>query len=80
MPCANRMTTPVAIDEAQIEGRYAPLRAAGRVHHHDAAELRHARQAPGTEGQHVRLGGIDVIDHDVEMHLLRRLGSGQCGC
>ena len=25
MPSANRMTTPVAVDEAQIEGRYAPL-------------------------------------------------------
>jgi hypothetical protein len=24
MPSANRMTTPVAVDEAQIEGRYAP--------------------------------------------------------
>ena len=25
MPSANRMTTPVAVDEAEIEGRYAPL-------------------------------------------------------
>jgi hypothetical protein len=25
MPSANRMTTPVAVDEAQIEGRYAPV-------------------------------------------------------
>ena len=25
MPSANRMTTPVAVDEAQIEGRYARL-------------------------------------------------------
>ena len=25
MPSANRMTTPVAVNEAQIEGRYAPL-------------------------------------------------------
>ena len=25
MPSANRMTTPVALDEAEIEGRYAPL-------------------------------------------------------
>ena len=25
MPSTNRMTTPVAVDEAQIEGRYAPL-------------------------------------------------------
>ncbi len=25
MPSASRMTTPVAVDEAQIEGRYAPL-------------------------------------------------------
>jgi hypothetical protein len=25
MPSANRMTTPVAVDEAQIEGRYALL-------------------------------------------------------
>ena len=25
MPSANRMTTPVAIDEPEIEGRYAPL-------------------------------------------------------
>ena len=25
MPSANRTTTPVAMDEPQIEGRYAPL-------------------------------------------------------
>ena len=25
MPSANRMTTPVAIDQPEIEGRYAPL-------------------------------------------------------
>jgi hypothetical protein len=25
VPSANRMSTPVAVDEAQIEGRYAPL-------------------------------------------------------
>jgi hypothetical protein len=25
MPSANRLTTPTAVDEAQIEGRYAPL-------------------------------------------------------
>lgn len=25
MPSANRMTTPVAVDEPEIEGRYAPL-------------------------------------------------------
>jgi hypothetical protein len=25
MPSANRMTTPVSLDEEQIEGRYAPL-------------------------------------------------------
>jgi hypothetical protein len=25
MPSANRMTTPVAVDEKEIEGRYAPL-------------------------------------------------------
>jgi len=30
-----------------------------------------ARQPPGTQCQHPRLGGVDVVDHDVEMDLLR---------
>jgi hypothetical protein len=30
-----------------------------------------ARQPPGTQRQHARLGGVYVVDHDVEMHLLR---------
>ena len=29
------------------------------------------RQAPRSQGQHARPGGFDVIDHDVEVHLLR---------
>jgi hypothetical protein len=30
-----------------------------------------APQAPGTQGQDARLGGFEVIDHDIEVHLLR---------
>ena len=29
-----------------------------------------AGQRPGSQPQHPRCGGLDVIDHDVEMHLL----------
>src|SRR6185295_5491330 len=49
---------------------YEAERMPGRVRIYPGAAVP-ARQPPGTERQHARLGGGDVVDHDVEMDLLR---------
>src|SRR5262249_42340319 len=55
--------------------RYEAERVPGRVGVAPPAALP-AGQPAGAQRQHLRLGGIDVVDHDVEMHLLRPAGVG----
>ena len=33
-------------------------------------------ERPGAEGDHGRIGRRQVVDHDVEVHLLRHVGAG----
>ncbi len=58
MPSASRMTTPVAVDEAQIEGRYARLgdyTVSFETFRQDADPHRSSRACPATAGR-VRTG------------------------